>query len=83
MSGTVPRVEWEYLTFPEAERDRLAALGRDGWELVGIGGSGDERLLYLKRGAADFRERVTREQRSFYYESLGLDPNDPRERAPE
>ena len=65
---------WEYLTLPEAERDRLAQLGSEGWELVAIGGGPDERLLYLKRPAESFAARVTTEQRNRYYVSRGLDP---------
>jgi hypothetical protein len=66
---------WDYLVITDTERDRLPALGREGWELVGVGGSSDERLLYLKRQRLDLRERVTLDQRRRYYESLGLDPN--------
>ena len=83
MRGTESREVWEYLTLPEADRERLPILGRDGWELVGIGGGAAERLLYFKRAIADLRERVTAEQRSRYYESLGRDPDGERERAPE
>ena len=63
---------WEYLTIPDAERDRLASLGREGWELVACGGDDAGRVLYLKRPAPSFRERVTVEQRSRYYAALGL-----------
>ena len=70
---------WEYLTVPETERDRLAHLGKEGWELVAIGGGPDERLLYLKRPAENFAARVTTEQRNRYYVSRGLDP----ERSPQ
>jgi hypothetical protein len=64
---------WEYLTVPETERDRSADLGLEGWELVAVGGSPDERLLYLKRPTQSLRARVTTEQRNRYYESRGLD----------
>jgi hypothetical protein len=57
-------------------------LGREGWELAGVGGTRDDPLLYLKRPGHDFRERVTIEQRSRYYESLGIDPAHPDEREP-
>ena len=67
-------VSWEYLTIPERERHELVALGREGWELAGVGGSRDEPLLYLKRSRQDLQERVTIEQRNRYYESQGLDP---------
>ena len=66
---------WEYLTIPEAERGKLSMLGMEGWELVGIGGSADARLLYLKRPGQNLRDRATAEQRRRYYESLGLDPD--------
>ncbi len=66
-------VAWAYLILPESERDRLEALGSEGWELVGVGGDADEGVLYLKRRALDFRERVTMEQRRRYYESLGIE----------
>ena len=56
---TSARTEWEYRTATEADAD-LAALGRDGWELTGIGPSG---TLYFKRPAPDFRERITLDQR--------------------
>jgi len=65
---------WEYLMVPETERDRLADLGLEGWELVAVGGSPDERVLYLKRPAQSLRARATTEQRNRYYESRGLDP---------
>ena len=74
-------VSWEYLTIPERERYRLAALGQEGWDLVGVGGSRDEPLLYLKRPSHDLRERITIEQRNRYYESQGLDPLRPEERG--
>ena len=66
-------ITWEYLTLPESDRNRLASLGSDGWELVSIGGDADGRLLYLKRPALDLRERITLDQRRRVYESLGLD----------
>ena len=66
---------WDYLTLPEQQRERLAELGRDGWELVGVGGDADYRLLYLKRPALSFRERVTLDQRHRYFDSFGLDPS--------
>ncbi|MFN8590069.1 MAG: hypothetical protein U0031_01325 [Thermomicrobiales bacterium] len=66
---------WEYLTIPETERDRLTALGQDGWELVAVGGNAGEQRLYLKRPAPSLRERATTEQRVHYYRSLGLDPD--------
>ncbi len=73
---------WEYLTLPERERERLPALGKEGWELVGVGGHREEPLLYLKRPSPSFRERVTIQQRSRYYASRGLDPLRPTDEAP-
>ena len=66
-------VAWEYLTLEERDRDRLPALGEVGWELAGVGGEADEPILYLKRPAMDFRDRVTLDQRRRYYDLLGLD----------
>ena len=74
MGSAATTVTWEYLTFPEAERHRLAQLGSEGWELVAVGGSPDERLLYLKRPVQGLSARVTTEQRNRYYLSRGLDP---------
>ena len=78
MARAAPMTSWEYLTIPETERDRLAHLGTEGWELVAIGGDPDERVLYLKRPAQSLSARVTTEQRNRYYVSRGLDP----ERSP-
>jgi hypothetical protein len=72
MGSAATTTTWEYLLLPETERDRLADLGTDGWELVAIGGRPDERLLYLKRPAQSLAARVTTEHR--YYVSRGLDP---------
>ena len=76
-----PVAIWEYLVIPELDRHRLSGLGEEGWELVGLGGSSDERLLYLKRPEQDFRERVTIEQRTRYYESRERDPRSDVERG--
>ncbi len=62
---------WEYLTIPEDERGRLGGLGAEGWELVARGGDPGQSLLYFKRPAPTFRERVTLEQRSRYLASRG------------
>jgi hypothetical protein len=76
--GTDQR-RWEYLTIPEAQRSRLGELGADGWELVAAGGSASEPVLYLKRPAPSFRERVTLAQRREVYRSRGLDAELDRE----
>ena len=73
---------WEYLTIPERERYQLSELGKEGWELVGLGGSSDDWLLYLKRPGQNFRERVTFEQRTRYYEAVGRDPGSDVGRGP-
>ena len=75
MERVATSTAWEYLTLPEAERDSLAQLGMDGWELVAIGGDPGERLLYLKRPAQSLSARVTIEQRNRYFASRGLDPD--------
>lgn len=69
MHATWPLEGWEYEVLPEAERERLGELGRGGWELTGIGGEEGARLLYLKRPAQTFRERITLEQRVAYLDS--------------
>jgi hypothetical protein len=74
MGRAATTINWEYLTVPETERNRLADLGREGWELVAIGGGPDERLLYFKRPIQSLAARVTTEQRNRYYASRGLDP---------
>jgi hypothetical protein len=74
MGKTTTSISWEYLTVPETERDRLSNLGREGWELVAVGGDPDERLLYLKRPGQSLNARVTAEQRNRYFVSRGLDP---------
>jgi hypothetical protein len=66
---------WDYLVIAERERDRLPSLGREGWELVAVGGEPADQRLYLKRRITSLRDRVTAEQRAHYYRSLGLDPN--------
>lgn len=71
MQTTWPIEGWEYEVLPEAERERLGDLGRDGWELAGVGGDQGARLLYLKRPRQSFRERVTLEQRVAYLQSRG------------
>lgn len=65
--------EWEYLVIAESEWERLAELGRDGWELVAAIGDGDSGRLYLKRPRLDFRQRVTLDQRGAFYRALGLE----------
>src|SRR3546814_8619362 len=56
------RATWDYLALPESNRDQLAELGAQGWELVTVGGADLNRTFYLKRRQLDFRERVTLER---------------------
>ena len=69
------RTQWEYLTISSQERDRLAVLGNDGWELVAVGGPSDDQSLFLKRAVLSFRETISLEQRDRYYASLGRPQN--------
>jgi len=73
---------WEYLTIPETERGRLGELGAKGWELVAAGAGSGEPVLYLKRPAPGFRERVTLDQRRQVFQSRGLDATRNGERMP-
>ena len=73
---------WEYLTIQRDAGTDLAALGRDGWELVGVA---EGSTLYFKRPGLDFRERVTLDQKRRYYAlwGKGLDAEgNPVEGAP-
>ncbi len=64
---------WEYLTAAADPAPDLAALGREGWELVAT--AGDPRgTLYFRRPGLSFRERVTMEQRRHVYEQAGRTP---------
>lgn len=74
MSERHEAATWEYLSLPESERDRLADLGREGWELAAAAPADGETRLYLKRPCLGLRERVTLEQRSRVYASRGLAP---------
>lgn len=62
-----PHPTWEYLTVPAVPAPDLAALGEDGWELVGVGGPPEAQTLFFKRPARSFRERVTLDQKRRYY----------------
>jgi hypothetical protein len=63
------KTKWEYhmaLSF-----DELHLLGRQGWELVGVSGTGqgsqeqgDGDTFYLKRPCPSIREEITAEQRN-------------------
>jgi hypothetical protein len=60
--------EWEYLTIAADEAGDLNALGRDGWELTEV----DSGMLYFKRPAVSFRERVTLDQKRHVYGTMGV-----------
>lgn len=79
MAGIGANDAWEYLSLPEGEADpdRLAALGRERWELVTRGGLPEEPVLYFKRRLPHFREVVTLDQRRAYYASLAHQPREP------
>ncbi len=63
---------WEYRMVDPLDPDfDLDALGRDGWELVAALGAAS-RVLYFKRPAPSFRERVTLDQKRRVYARLGL-----------
>lgn len=73
-AGNVPT--WEYLTVDLEAATDLAALGREGWELVSVVGAEAEARLYCKRPAPTARERWTRDQRAAVYAERGLPPGD-------
>ena len=68
MAGEQER--WEHLVLAAAESGRLGELGGQGWALVAAGEESCQPVLYLRRRAPDFRERVTLEQRARVYERL-------------
>ena len=67
---------WEYRIVDEQDEPDLAALGREGWELVGVADGDGAVRLYFKRPGLDFRERVTLDQKRRYYGLWGkmVDP---------
>jgi hypothetical protein len=65
----MPNVKWEYRTIETADDAELRELGAEGWELVG----GNDAGWVLKRPVADFRERVTLDQRRRYFALWGID----------
>ena len=75
MSESHGAAAWEYLSILESERDRLADLGRKGWELVAAVPAGGVTRLYLKRPRLGLRERVTLAQRAQVYALRGIDPH--------
>jgi hypothetical protein len=64
---------WEY--HKSRDEEELEALGREGWELVAVlpGSQGADPILYFKRPAPDFRERVTLDQKRRYYNLMGIE----------
>ena len=65
---------WEYRTEVTADSLDLDALGRKGWELVGV--SAGEGVMVFKRPVLSFRERVTLDQKRRYYEQWGIAAGD-------
>jgi len=65
-------MHWEYCQ--SRDFGALAALGRQGWELVAAlpAPAGGEAIFYLKRPAPNLRERVTADQKQRYYAQLGI-----------
>ncbi len=71
---------WEYLTVDALDpKVDLAALGREGWELVGSFADNAVPMLCFKRQGLDFRERVTIEQKRRAYEERGIPYPEPAE----
>lgn len=64
---------WEYLTAAANPAHDLAALGREGWELV-VTANDPHGTLYFRRPGLTFRERITLEQRRAVYEQAGRTP---------
>ncbi len=75
MSGEIQT--WNYLTTPANPAPDLAALGREGWELVMVAGDAAG-TLHFRRPGLSFRERVTLEQRRAVYEQAGCTPPEDR-----
>ena len=65
---------WEYVVVAGPDQARLAELGDEGWELVGVVAGAGGPTCFLKRPALDFRERVTLEQKRRYYAALSKPP---------
>ena len=70
-------MRWEYVVVAGPDQARLAELGDEGWELVGVVAGEGGPTCYFKRPALDFRERVTLEQKRRYYVALGKRPPTP------
>ena len=66
-----PTATWEYLVLWERDGPDLDALGREGWELVGVAGDDGTARLSFKRPGLAFRERVTIDQKRRHYASWG------------
>lgn len=70
MSGLETPRTWEYLTVRSDAVDDLNELGRQGWEMAGVSGTAVP-MLYFKRPAADFRTRVTLDQKRRAFADAG------------
>jgi hypothetical protein len=65
---------WEYRTERSADTLDLDAMGREGWELVGV--TAGEGVMVFKRPGLSFRERVTLDQKRRYYALWGIEMGD-------
>src|SRR5204862_7825355 len=72
---------WEY--HKTSSDGELGKLGREGWELVGVvpDSAGGDAILYFKRPALNFRERVTMEQKRHYYGLMVIKLNEEGQNA--
>lgn len=66
-----PREHWQHLVLPANAADQLTELGAEGWQLIGAGEADGQPVLYLKRRAPGFKERVTLEQRAAVFAAGG------------
>jgi hypothetical protein len=71
MAGETATWEYRALAADDPGLD-LDALGRGGWELVGVAEVRGRPTLYLKRPGSGLRERVTLDQRAAVYAARGL-----------
>ena len=72
MSGRVHGEAREYLSVGgTAVQTEPGALGRESWELAGVGGPSEVPTFSFKRRGLEFRDRVTLEQVRRHYALLG------------
>ena len=70
------RQTWDYLSEHDLSLERLAKLGAEGWELVGIAPARPDAAVafYFKRPAATLRERVTLDHRQRFESNVAKAP---------